>query len=55
MAGKKKKESKKTGHQHKHQRDEGIVSPPKYTEFSFLWLNRHSEREKKRGNDITSP
>lgn len=43
----------KMGHQHKHQRDQAIVSPSKYTEFSFLWLSR--ERERERGNDITIP
>lgn len=36
----------KMGHRHKHQRDQTIVSPSKYTEFSFLWLNTDTHRDR---------
>lgn len=38
----------KMGHQHKYRRDQAIVSPSKYTVFSFLWLSREG-REGARG------
>lgn len=36
---------RKMGHRRKHQRDQAIVSPSKYTEFSFLWLNTDTQRD----------
>lgn len=35
----------KMGHQHKHQRDQPIVSPSKYTEFRYTLLSRGGERK----------
>lgn len=38
----------KMGHRHKHQRDPPFVSPSKYTEFSFVWLNTDTQKERER-------